>query len=139
MELKIVRTSQFVPMPKYHTKGASCFDLHAFIEDSIWVDTHPVKIPTGLRVQIPEGYEGIIRPRSGLSLQGLNVVLGTIDSDYRGEISIVAYCHGVARPVKPLERIAQMAIQPVVRVSFNDVQELDSTDRGEGGFGSTGK
>lgn len=139
MNIEIVRRDPKVPVPKYQTEGASCVDLVAAIEKPIFIRSVPMKIPTGIMLAIPKGYEGIVRPRSGLSLKGLHVTMGTIDSDYRGEIHIIASCadmYGFC--IQPYERIAQLAIQPIMQVSLIEVTELSKTDRGEAGFGSTG-
>ena len=132
-----------VPLPEYQTAGSAGMDLRAAL-------TEPVSIPpgerrfvsTGLAVAIPPGHEGQVRPRSGLALRhGIGIVNspGTIDSDYRGEIGIVLVNHG-AEPfvVEPLARIAQLVIAPVARAELVLVESLDATDRGAGGYGSTG-
>ncbi len=99
-------------------------------------------VPTGLRLQIPSGYEGQVRPRSGLaSKHGVTVLNtpGTIDSDYRGEVRVILVNLG-SEPytIEPGDRIAQIVISPVIQVSYDAVDSLDSSTRGEGGFGSTG-
>lgn len=100
-------------------------------------------VPTGLRIAVPKGYEAQMRPRSGLALKhGIAMVNapGTIDSDYRGELAVILINHG-QRPVRleAGERIAQLVLCPVAQAAWNVVEELDATDRGEGGFGSTGR
>ncbi len=118
-------------------------DLHAALEDAVVLAPGQRRlIPTGLRLAIPVGYEGQVRPRSGLALRhGLSVVNspGTIDSDYRGEIGIVLINHGLDPvTIEPLQRIAQLVIAQVVVAELVESAELDQTTRGEGGYGSTG-
>ncbi len=124
----------------YATDGASGLDLAACLDWPSPVTDEIVSIPTGWSFQIPAGYEGQIRPRSGLARQGVVAMFGTIDSDYRGEVRVLlvnwsadwfAVAHG--------ERIAQLVIAPVVRVRLCEVEALTETRRGEGGFGSTGR
>lgn len=132
-----------VPLPAYQTEGAAGLDLCAALQHPLTI--HPGErriVPTGIAVAIPEGFEGQVRPRSGLALKhGIGIVNspGTIDSDYRGEIGIVLINHG-SEPfiVTRGARIAQLVITPVVRVEVEVVSELDETARGEGGYGSTG-
>lgn len=124
-------------------------DLHAFIPlDSLPAEfcLEPGKrllIPTGLAIQIPPGYEGQIRPRSGLALEHGVTVLnapGTLDSDYRGEVGVLLINHGQDDFwIKHGDRIAQLVIAKVERIDVLEVTELDETERGAGGFGSTGK
>ena len=128
-------------LPEYATPGAAGMDLRSTLD----VDIAPGErrlVPTGVRVAIPEGWEGQIRPRSGLALKhGIGLVNspGTIDSDYRGEIGIIMINWG-SDVVKICvgERIGQIVFCPVARVMMVVRQELNSTDRGEGGYGSTG-
>lgn len=137
-----------VPLPKYATEDSAGFDLQAAVESPIkvWPRGYSTQnwelIPTGISMEIPHGFEGQIRPRSGLALKfGISVVNspGTIDSDYRGPIGVILINHGTeCFTVNPLDRIAQMIISPVVQVGFMFVDSLEATARGEGGFGSTG-
>jgi dUTP pyrophosphatase len=134
-------------IPEYKTAGAAGMDLtlvHDENERFITLHTHvPMKVSTGLLVEIPEGYEGQVRPRSGLALKKGIAVLnspGTIDSDYRGPLDVILINN--SRYVEYLdrgERIAQLVIAPVARAVVQEVAELSSTDRGDKGFGSTGK
>ena len=98
-------------------------------------------MPTGLRLQIPPGYEGQVRPRSGLALKrGLTVLNapGTIDADYRGEVGVILVnLSAEPQRIEPGERVAQLVVAPVTRVSWEEVDELDASERGGGGFGST--
>jgi dUTP pyrophosphatase len=126
-------------IPKYQTEGASGMDLHAI--GSGWLAAgHQIKVGTGLAFQIPVGYEGQIRPRSGLSSRGITCHFGTIDCDYRGELSVVLMNIGVATFRWEIgDRIAQLVIAPIKRVTLVEVDELEKTTRGSGGFGHTGQ
>ena len=133
-----------VPLPAYQTSGAAGADLHAAIEEP-WTLAPGERrlIPTGLILAIPDGYEGQVRPRSGLALKhGIGMVNapGTIDSDYRGRVGVLLVNHG-QEPfvIEPLARIAQLVIAPVTRAEFTLTSELGETERGGGGFGSTGQ
>lgn len=128
-------------MPAYATEGASGLDLRA-TETVVLAPLERRLIPTGVRVAIPPGYEGQVRPRSGLALKkGIAMVNapGTIDADYRGEIGVVAINLGAETvQLEAGERIAQLVIGPVARAELVPVEALDETPRNEGGFGSTG-
>jgi dUTP pyrophosphatase len=134
-----VKTDAAVDTPFYATNGSAGFDLAAAEEVMVYTG-RTVKIRTGLSFEIPEGYEGQVRPRSGMTYKTkLRVALGTIDSDYRGEVCVIV--DNIGEDVKRIaigERIAQMIISPVVQVGFDVVESLTDTDRGAGGFGSTG-
>lgn len=141
MELKFKSLSG--SLPTYATDGASGMDLRAFIDEPITLK--PMErslIPTGLFVQIPEGYEGQVRARSGLAIKhGIGLVnsIGTIDSDYRGELKIPVINFGnESFTLNNGDRVAQLVIASYERVTPIVVSELDETDRGEGGFGHTG-
>lgn len=131
-------------LPAFQTKGAAGADVHAFLPvDSIVI--HPgnyVLVPTGIRMAIPCGYEVQIRPRSGLAAKfGVTVLNspGTIDSDYRGEIKVILINHGKEDfVVKDGDRIAQMVVSELCAYELVNSDSLDETDRGEGGFNSTG-
>ncbi len=133
-----------VPLPRYQTEGAAGMDLQAAIEAPIVIAPGArAKIPTGLAFAIPAGFEGQVRPRSGLAARhGITVLNapGTVDSDYRGEVQVVLVNHG-QEPVTiaPLERIAQLVVAPVARAELVLVDSLDDTARGAGGYGSTGR
>jgi dUTP pyrophosphatase len=132
-----------VPLPRYHTPGSAGMDLQAAIpEEVILAPLGRHMFSTGLSMAIPEGYEGQIRPRSGLAAgSGVTVVNapGTIDSDYRGEIRVVLV-NLSQEPVtiEPLQRIAQLVIAAVTRADVVAVESLPATERGVGGYGSTG-
>ena len=128
-------------LPAYATDGAAGMDVLA-AEDVTLQPNERWPVATGLCVAVPHGYEIQVRPRSGLALKhGISVpnTPGTIDSDYRGELKVLLINHGQAAfEVRRGDRIAQLVLSPVVRASWLKVAELDETDRGEGGFGSTG-
>lgn len=128
-------------LPRYETEGAVCVDLRA-AEEVLLLPGERALVSTGICVSIPKGYEAQIRPRSGLALKyGVSLANspGTIDSDYRGEVKVILINFG-GDPfsVNIGDRIAQMLVSPVVRIKWEEMDELDSTERGAGGFGSTG-
>ena len=142
-KILIKRLAKDVSLPKYETNGSSGMDLAANIEKSININPGKTAIiPTGLAVSIPNGFEIQIRPRSGLAAKMNITVLntpGTIDADYRGEIKVILI--NLSDKVFIVEkglRIAQMVVCPIIKVHLEEVNELNNTDRGEGGFGSTG-
>ena len=133
-----------VELPAYKTNGASGMDLMAFIEEPIKIAPNSsYLIPTGLTMAFSEDYEVQIRPRSGLAVKNCITVLntpGTIDSDYRGEIKIILFNHGKEDfIINNKDRVAQMILTPVIKMEFEEIDNLPDTLRGEGGFGSTGK
>ena len=141
--VKIINQSDN-PLPTYTTQGSSGMDLRAFLDNSEVLDPMQIiAITTGLFIELPLGYEGQVRPRSGLALkQGLTVLNtpGTIDSDYRGEIKVILInLSGEEQEIKPGERIAQLVVQKVDRVQLKLVDKLQESERGVGGFGHTGK
>jgi len=143
VELKIINQSNN-PLPEYATAAAAGMDIRAFLEAPITLaPLERALVPTGLFIELPEGYEAQIRPRSGLAIkQGITCLNtpGTIDSDYRGEIKIILI-NLSAEPqiIQPGDRIAQMVIQKVEKASLTVVSVLSGTERSHGGFGSTGK
>jgi dUTP pyrophosphatase len=135
--------SKDLPLPQYMTNGAAGVDLYAAIEkDTVCPRGSRILVPTGIAIALPEGFEAQIRPRSGLALKhGLTLLNtpGTIDADYRGEIKLIVINLGDKEYIlKRGERIAQMVISRVQRAEFVEVEELNATARGEGGFGHTG-
>jgi dUTP pyrophosphatase len=144
MKLSIQRRGTVsVPLPTYQTEGAAGMDLHAALVDGVVLRPGERRaIPTGLAMAVPRGFEAQVRPRSGLARDHGVTVLnapGTIDADYRGEVSVVLVNHGAHDfLVDPLSRIAQLVVAPVVQATLVVVDSLDATDRGEGGYGSTG-
>jgi len=142
MNIRIKKLNSEAVIPSYQTKGSAGFDLHS-IEDKVIEPGHREMVGTGLAFSIEHGYEVQIRPRSGLGFKhGVTVINtpGTIDSDYRGEIKVVLVNLG-HEPfvIKKGERIAQAVVKEVVLADFLEVDELDETSRGSGGFGSTGR
>jgi dUTP diphosphatase len=143
VEVKVVR-EKGVELPKYETKGSAGMDVRANIKESITLKSlERILIPTGLKVAIPEGYEIQVRPRSGLAIKhGITMLNtpGTVDSDYRGELKvIVVNLSNEAYTIEPNERIGQFVLNKIEQIEFIEVKELESTERGEGGFGHTGK
>ena len=142
-EILIKRLSKEVSLPKYETSGSSGMDLAANIDANINIDPGKTAIiPTGLALSIPKGFEVQIRPRSGLAAKQKISVLntpGTIDADYRGEIKVILINLGQETfKVEKGLRIAQMVVCPVVQAQLKEVDDLNETERGKGGFGSTG-
>jgi len=133
-----------VQLPSYKTKGSSGMDLMAFIKDPIKIAPNTsALIPTGISVAIPNDVEIQIRPRSGLAVKSSISVLntpGTIDSDYRGELKVILFNHSKEEfVVRNNDRIAQIVLMPVLKIDFEEVDNLPDTLRGSDGFGSTGK
>ncbi|MBN2534181.1 MAG: dUTP diphosphatase [Spirochaetales bacterium] len=141
--MKVICKAQEDMLPHYQTEGSSGADLKAAIDDKLTIPPgKKALVPTGLFLQIPEGYEAQVRPRSGLAAKkGITILNtpGTIDSDYRGEVKVILINHGHENIcIKRGERIAQIVFMPVVRALFIQQKEIDETLRGDGGFGSTG-
>ena len=140
--VKVKILNQDAIIPKYQTEEAAGFDLHSIEEKTVKAGEREV-IKTGLAVALPKGYELQVRPRSGLALKNGITVLntpGTVDSDYRGELMVILFNTSKEDfAVKKGERIAQAIIKEILQADFAVVEELDSTERGVGGFGSTGK
>ena len=145
LEVKILDNGYGLPIPKYETEGAAGLDLFAATKEDTKIIIPPRKaemVPTGIAISVPSGYEAQIRPRSGLAAKNGITVLnspGTIDSDYRGEILVMLINHSnkdfeILRGM----RIAQMVISKIEQFNLISVDELDTTDRGKDGFGSTG-
>ena len=144
VKILIKKINSKVKLPRYKTDGSSGMDLMAFLDKPISILPKKSElVPTGLFIAIPDNTEVQIRPRSGLAVKNNISVLntpGTIDSDYRGELKVILYNHGNEEfVVKNEDRIAQMVLMPVIKASFEEVENLPKTIRGEGGFGSTGK
>lgn len=143
IEIKIVNTSAN-ELPAYATSGSSGMDIRASIDTPQTLQSlERALIPTGLFIELPQGYEAQIRPRSGLAIkQGLTCLNtpGTIDADYRGEIKVILInLSQEPQVIQPGDRIAQMVIQQVEQVQWKLVEELQATERNAGGFGHTGK
>ena len=144
VRILIKKTSKEVITPKYKTEGSSGVDLSAFLNEKVVIKPNSSElIPTGLQVAIPKELEIQIRPRSGLAAKESMGVLnspGTIDSDYRGELKIILFNHGNKDfVINNGDRIAQMVLVPILKMEFEEVDNLPDTVRGQGGFGSTGK
>ena len=146
VELQRLAHAEGLPLPAYQTAEAAGLDLMAAVADSepmTLASGQYALVPTGLAIALPPGFEAQVRPRSGLAAKHGVTVLnspGTIDADYRGEIKVILINHGTAPfVIKRGERIAQMVIAPVVQAALVPVAELSETDRGAGGFGSTGR
>ncbi|MEL7021798.1 MAG: dUTP diphosphatase [Bacteroidota bacterium] len=142
MKIRIINKSNH-PLPRYETSGSAGLDLRAAIDSPLELQPlERVLIPTGLHIELPQGYEAQIRPRSGLAIKkGLSLVNapGTIDSDYRGEIKVIMVnLSNQVQHIPTGERIAQMVIARYEQVSWEEVVTLSDTARGSGGFGSTG-
>lgn len=143
MEIKIINTSEN-PIPEYATEGSAGMDLRAWLAEPVTLQPLERKlISTGLFFEIPEGYEVQVRPRSGMAIKhGITCLNspGTVDSDYRGEIKIILInLSSESHTINSGDRIAQMVVAKVERASLKPVEQLESTTRGEGGFGHTGK
>jgi len=143
MNVKIINKGA-CPLPSYETVGAAGMDVRANIIDPICVAPgERVLMPTGLYLEVPEGLECQVRPRSGLALKkGITVLNtpGTIDSDYRGEVGVILInLSNENFTIEPNDRIAQLVFCPVIQVTLIETDALESSDRGTGGFGSTGK
>lgn len=143
MKVKIVNQSKH-DLPKYSTELSAGMDIRANLKESVYLQPLERKlIPTGLFIELPKGFEAQIRPRSGLALkEGITVLNtpGTIDADYRGEIGVIlANISNSVVEIKDGDRICQMVVAAHETVTWEPVEELESTERGAGGFGHTGK
>lgn len=143
MKIRIVNKSQH-PLPEYTTIASAGLDLRANVSESVMLEPGEWKlIPTGLYIELPMGYEAQVRPRSGLAYKhGITVLNspGTIDADYRGDVGVLLINHSKsAFEIKSGERVAQLVIAKHEQAEWQLVEELGNTDRGAGGFGSTGK
>ncbi len=133
-----------LPLPGYRTSGSAGVDLYAAVDEPVVLMPGERRlIPTGVHIALPPGYEAQVRPRSGLALQhGIGMVNspGTIDSDYRGEIGVILINWG-SEPftIRRGDRIAQLVVAPVARIEWDETEQLPPTERGEGGFGHTGR
>jgi dUTP pyrophosphatase len=143
IRLKRLKHGRTLPIPAYGSAGSSGLDLRACVEDEVVIPPGETSlIPTGFCIEIPEGYEGQVRPRSGLALENHVTVLnspGTIDSDYRGEVGVILINHGRAPfRVRRGDRIAQLVFCKVSKPMLEEADDLGRTARGKGGFGHTG-
>ena len=148
MDIRVKRLTASVeptelPLPTYQTEGSAGADLYAALESQLTLSPgQRALIPTGIALELPQGYEAQVRPRSGLALKhGITTLNapGTIDADYRGEVGVLLINHGSAEfSIARGDRIAQLVVAPVTRGAFSTVADLSGTDRGVGGFGHTG-
>ena len=142
-EVKITKLDKNARLPHYGSEFSAGADLYALADEAITIEAGETKlIHTGLAMEIPVGYAGLIYARSGLaSKKGLAPAnkVGVVDSDYRGEVMVALHNHGAeAQTIEPFERIAQLVITPFLKVDFTEADALTDTERGAGGFGSTG-
>jgi dUTP pyrophosphatase len=143
IKVKVVRVNKNAVLPVYATRHAAGMDISACLDEPIAIDPFTTAlVPTGLSIELPEGYEAQLRPRSGLALKHLISLPNspaTIDADYRGEVKVILVNYGKEPfSVSHGDRIAQMVVARVERVDFEEVHSLSFSDRGEGGFGHTG-
>ena len=143
MELKVKKLRPEAQLPRRATASSTGLDLFSCIgrDDIIRLSSTPRLISTGIAIEFPPGYDVQIRPRSGLSSKGVGVTLGTIDSDYRGEVMVTMYMltPDVSFEIKHGDRIAQLVIHKLADVKIIEAEDLSSTERGSGGHGSTGR
>jgi len=143
VQVKRLAHGEGLPLPKYMSDHAAGMDLYAAVSETLTIQPGGWRlVPTGLAMAIPEGFEAQVRPRSGLALkQGVSVLNtpGTVDADYRGEVGVILMNHSRENlTINRGDRIAQMIINKIERIAFEEVAELPSTERGAGGFGHTG-
>jgi len=144
IEIKRLPHAEGIDLPSYKSSDAAGMDIRAALDEPILLKPgERALIPTGLQFAIPRGYEIQVRPRSGLAIKhGITMLNspGTIDADYRGEVKLIAINHGQHNfKIERGERLAQLIIAPVVQMPVVEVDKLDETERGDGGFGSTGR
>ena len=142
LRVRVVNRGQN-PLPAYQTAQSAGMDLYADLQEAVDIDPGGrLLVPTGLYMEIPPGYEGQVRPRSGLALKrGLTVLNapGTVDADYRGEVGVILVnLSAETQRIEPGERVAQLVFAPVTQAEWEAVDELSDSQRGAGGFGSTG-
>ena len=144
VKILVKKSNPAIELPSYKTNGASGMDLMAWIDNPIILKPGTsCLVPTGISVAFPQEYEIQVRPRSGLAAKNNISVLntpGTIDSDYRGEVKVILFNHGNENfIINNKDRIAQMVLTPIIKMQLEETNELPDTNRGKGGFGSTGK
>ena len=145
LRVEIVRVDETLPLPQYQTKQSSGMDLYASLPNTVYLEPRQrTLIKTGIKISIPDGYEAQVRPRSGLAFkEGVTVVNtpGSVDGDFTGEICVILINHSPDTPfvIQHGTRIAQLVFAPIVQAVFDEVDSLKETERGEGGFGHTGK
>lgn len=141
---EVIRVKKLRPdakLPFRATPGATGYDLYACLDADVEIGQQPTRVPTGIAIETPEGYDVQIRPRSGLSSQGVMASYGTIDADYRGELLVTLYTLPYRGPhvVHNGDRIAQLVISRYASIDLEEVTELAESERGTGGHGSTGR
>lgn len=138
--LRVQRLRPDARLPERATPGATGYDLYACLDGELVVGQAPARVPTGIAIEAPPGYDVQVRPRSGLSAKGVQVTFGTIDSDYRGEVLITMYVLPYREPhiIRPGDRIAQLVVGRTAEVVIEEAGALTGTQRGAGGHGSTG-
>lgn len=139
--IRVKALRQGARMPERATEGSTGFDLYACVDGELEVGQAPVRVPTGIAIETPPGLDVQIRPRSGLSSQGVMATFGTIDADYRGELLVTMYVLPFRGPhvVRNGDRIAQLVVSRVAEVRLEPAEELSATSRDTGGHGSTGR
>jgi dUTP diphosphatase len=140
-QIRVRRLRPNARLPERATGGSTGYDLYASLDAPLDVGAEPVRVPAGIAIEAPAGYDVQIRPRSGLSAKGVMVTFGTIDSDYRGELLVTMYSlpHREPHTVHDGDRIAQMVVARAEHPSLELVEELSETARHTGGHGSTGR
>jgi len=138
--LRVQRLREGARLPQRATPGSTGYDLYACLDDDLVVGQEPIPVPSGIAIETPPGYDVQIRPRSGLSVRGVQVAFGTIDSDYRGELLVTMYVLPYREPhvVRPGDRIAQLVVSRTADVVIEEAEALSASERGAGGHGSTG-
>jgi dUTP pyrophosphatase len=141
MTLRVLRLREGARLPARSTPAATGFDLHACLDAPFALGPTPQLVPTGIAIEFPPGFDVQVRPRSGLSAQGVGVSLGTIDADYRGEVFVTMWTFGelATYELHPGDRIAQLVVAQLAPVDVVEASELSATSRGGGGHGSTGR
>jgi dUTP pyrophosphatase len=139
--IRVKKLREDARLPFRATTGSTGYDLYACLDQDLIVGPEPARVPTGVAIETPEGYDVQIRPRSGLAAQGVMVTLGTIDADYRGELIVTMYVLPYREPhvIRSGDRIAQLVISRMADIVLEEAGELASTERGAGGHGSTGR
>ena len=141
IDLRVLKVHANARLPDRATPGSSGLDICACLDGPLVLQRAPVMVPTGLAIEVPEGTDVQVRPRSGLSLKGVGVAFGTIDADYRGELRVTMWTFGDLETYELYDgdRIAQLVVARLAPVRIREVRDLSSTTRGEGGHGSTGR
>lgn len=141
IEVRVVRLRPAARLPSRATPGATGFDLHACLEAPLTLGPAPAKVPTGLAIEFPAGYDVQIRPRSGLTSKGVGAGFGTVDADYRGELFVAMWTFGDLEgyELRNGDRIAQLVVAGLVPALWVDAEHLSATERGGSGHGSTGR